>query len=234
LLNEKSIGEISDLRNKNTELESENKELKSRFSSECSNDLSKGGVSNNSQKIPNDQPSKIKTLRKNWMDEASNNNLNMTANKSSGGQSIQQQKEEETLLQKEQLLTKRLRNEIERLNDLISSLQSGNGHFSNNQQPVIKEIKLDSISIEEKIGEGGFAVINKGQWMFLDVAVKVIFDPKITEDLLEEFNNEIKMLSLLKHPNIVSILGICKKPKLAIITEHVSRGSLFNILHKQR
>jgi serine/threonine protein kinase len=69
----------------------------------------------------------------------------------------------------------------------------------------------------------------------MSIAVKLIFDPNITEDLLNEFNNEIKMLFLLRHPNIILLLGICTKPqKLAIITEYVENGSLFEVLHRSR
>ena len=78
-------------------------------------------------------------------------------------------------------------------------------------------------------------MIYKAKWLCIDIAVKVIFDPKITEDLLEEFNNEIKMLSYLRHPNIVLLIGICTKPqKLAIMTEYFEQGSLFDLLHKSK
>jgi len=78
-------------------------------------------------------------------------------------------------------------------------------------------------------------MIYKAKWLCTDIAVKLIFDPKITEDLLEEFNNEIKMLSYLRHPNIILLIGTCNKPqKLAIITEYIEQGSLFDILHKSK
>jgi len=78
-------------------------------------------------------------------------------------------------------------------------------------------------------------VIYKGNWKFLTVAVKIIFDPNVTDDLLNEFNNEIKMLFLLRHPNVILLLGICSKPqKLAIITEFIENGSLFDLLHKSK
>jgi len=57
----------------------------------------------------------------------------------------------------------------------------------------------------------------------------------MTEELLEEFNNEIKMLSILKHPNIILLIGICTKPqKLAIMTEYLDQGSLFKLLHESK
>ena len=77
-------------------------------------------------------------------------------------------------------------------------------------------------------------MIYKGIWNFLPVAVKIIFDPNVTEDLLNEFNNEIKMLFLLRHPNIILLIGISYKQKLAIITEYVENGSLFELLHRTK
>jgi serine/threonine protein kinase len=67
------------------------------------------------------------------------------------------------------------------------------------------------------------------------VAVKVIFDPKITEELKEEFNNEIEKLFILRHPYIIQLYGITEKDKsqkLAVITELAPKGSLFDYLHK--
>lgn len=89
--------------------------------------------------------------------------------------------------------------------------------------------------MEEKIGQGGFSMIYKGTWNYMNIAVKVIFDPNVTEDLLNEFNNEIKMLFTLRHPNIILLIGICSKPqKLAIITEYIEFGSLFDVLHRSK
>ena len=57
----------------------------------------------------------------------------------------------------------------------------------------------------------------------------------MTEDLLAEFNNEIIMLTVLRHPNIVLLMGITKKPqKLSIITEYIENGCLFDFLHKTK
>lgn len=71
--------------------------------------------------------------------------------------------------------------------------------------------------------------------MGVPVAVKVIFDPKITEELKEEFNNEIEKLFILRHPYIIQLYGITdkdKSQKLAVITELAPKGSLFDYLHK--
>ena len=99
----------------------------------------------------------------------------------------------------------------------------------------VHKISYDSLGLGKKIGQGGFSEIYESQWMGIPIAVKVIFDPNITEALLEEFNNEIEKLFILRHPYIIQLYGITdseKNQKLAVITELAPRGSLFDYLHK--
>ncbi len=64
------------------------------------------------------------------------------------------------------------------------------------------------------------------------MAVKIIFDPVMTDELLQEVQNEVTMLSILRHPNIVLLMGISTKPpSMSIIFENVPLGCLFNYLH---
>ena len=79
---------------------------------------------------------------------------------------------------------------------------------------------------------GGFSIVQKGVYRGTPVAIKKIFNPNITPELLADLSNEVDMLNRLRHPNIVLLMGICSKPpELCIVTEHVSKGSLFNALH---
>lgn len=65
------------------------------------------------------------------------------------------------------------------------------------------------------------------------MAIKKIFDPVITKELLDDTKNEIDMLSRLRHPNIVCLMAKCvKPPDLIIVQEYLSMGCLFDILHK--
>lgn len=141
-------------------------------------------------------------------------------------------KELEDKLSKEKVKSSRLQTEIERLtNQLKSSRISTSGPFDCSN--YIPNVKYEDLIIESKIGQGGFSEIHKGQWLNLPVAIKVLFDPKINQDLMNEFNNEINKLFLVRHPNIISLLAICKtNSKLAIVTELASKGSLFDYLHK--
>ena len=98
--------------------------------------------------------------------------------------------------------------------------------------PGVSEIEFSELSFGDQIGQGGFSVIKKTTWRGADCASKVIFDPVMTDDLLDEITNEVRMLALLRHPNIVLLMGMCTKPpNMVIVFENVSQGCLFDILH---
>lgn len=99
----------------------------------------------------------------------------------------------------------------------------------------ILEIKFNQLEVGAQISQGGFSTIHKGIYKGLQVAVKKNFNPKIDEELLKEFSNEINMLAKYRHPNIVLLVGICSvPPNLAIVTEFVEGGSLYDVLHKKK
>ena len=132
-------------------------------------------------------------------------------------------------LELEKIKTKRLQTELNRL----KNIQETNN--TKNLSQFINKISFTSLGLGKKIGQGGFSEIFESQWLGIPVAVKVIFDPNITEALLEEFNNEIEKLFILRHPYIIQLYGITdreKSQKLAVITELAPKGSLFEYLHK--
>lgn len=62
-----------------------------------------------------------------------------------------------------------------------------------------------------------------------------MFNPNISEQLLEEFNNEVNMLAKYRHPNIILMIGaITKPPTLCIAMELVKEGTLFDLIHKRK
>ena len=40
------------------------------------------------------------------------------------------------------------------------------------------------------------------------VAIKKIFNPVITKELLAEFNNEIRILNQLRHPHFIQLMAV--------------------------
>ena len=50
---------------------------------------------------------------------------------------------------------------------------------------------------------------------------------------MQDFTQEVALMSMLKHPNVVQFLGACTNyPDLAIVTQFMPRGSLFSLLHR--
>ena len=132
-------------------------------------------------------------------------------------------------LEIEKIKSNRLQSELNRLKNMKETINS------KNLLDFINKISFKSLGLGKKIGQGGFSEIYESQWLGIPVAVKVIFDPNITEALLEEFNNEIEKLFILRHPYIIQLYGITdkeKSQKLAVITELAPKGSLFDYLHK--
>ena len=100
--------------------------------------------------------------------------------------------------------------------------------------PGVREISQDEMVLGEQIGQGGFSVIHKGTLNGTPVAIKKIFDPRLTDELLQEIQNEIIMQSILRHPNIALILGVIPQiPNIVIVFELVEQ-SLFKMLHVKK
>ncbi|GLJ36758.1 hypothetical protein SUGI_0740430 [Cryptomeria japonica] len=82
-----------------------------------------------------------------------------------------------------------------------------------------------------EVGGGGFGVVYVGK--LRDgriVAVKRLHEnnPK----RLEQFLNELKILSTVRHPNLIQLFGYCHQRKnLLLIYEYVPNGTLFHHLH---
>lgn len=228
--------EIEHLKRKLNSAEIENNELKSKLAKkeeELTNLTKLSNQSNITNVSPNlttpqTDESRARTAKRNcnWMEEGKSTKTGGFFN------SEVKSDESSSLLVAEQQNNKRLKAEVDRLNSIISDM----GKFSqgSSTNSGVLEVNLSEITIADKLGQGGFAIIHKGTWLYNEVAVKIIFDPKITEDLLDEFNNEIKMLSTLRHPSIVSLIATCSKPKLAIVTEFAENGSLFDLLHQNK
>ncbi|KAM0046246.1 putative protein kinase RLK-Pelle-CrRLK1L-1 family [Helianthus debilis subsp. tardiflorus] len=102
--------------------------------------------------------------------------------------------------------------------------------FAHLQIPLEDVVKAtNNFHHDNIIGKGGFGPIYKGQLLRSGMLMKVAvlrLDRKHGEGDVE-FWTEISMLSDLKHPNIVSIVGFCEeKDEKVIITTHAGKGSL--------
>jgi len=96
-------------------------------------------------------------------------------------------------------------------------------------------ISLQDLSLKHVLGGGAFGQVWLGVWNGTPVAVKVLNaacqQTSLTKEVLKAFEDEVEMLERLRHPNICLFLCAClKPPNRAIVTELVSRGSLWDSL----
>lgn len=163
---------------------------------------------------------------------------------------------------------------IEELRQNLLSSQDGIGNTSNKTLKVIQSLQQDLIlkdvfvryedlKLESKIGEGSYGVVYKATFRGAQVAVKQMRSPlfvDLTQNDIEEFRKEAYMMSRLRHPNIVLVMGISlidiepirkrissvnertessgsskskkeAKRTVCIITEYLEQGSLADILY---
>lgn len=99
-----------------------------------------------------------------------------------------------------------------------------------------RDLVLDESSIVfgDVVGQGGYGLVYKARWMNADVAAKAFRTNSDKNYVPSIFFSELKLLCLMRHPNITLLLGFCLRPQCIIITEYVSHGSLFDVLHKKR
>eukprot|EP00928_Gymnodinium_smaydae_P072036 TRINITY_DN55476_c0_g1_i1.p1 TRINITY_DN55476_c0_g1~~TRINITY_DN55476_c0_g1_i1.p1 ORF type:complete len:712 (-),score=141.70 TRINITY_DN55476_c0_g1_i1:31-2166(-) len=94
-------------------------------------------------------------------------------------------------------------------------------------------VRRKDLDIGEIIGEGGFGFVHKARWACADVAVKAYSAAARggRKDALRNFLCELKVLSRLRHPNILLLLGVSMESDCLLVLEYLSGGSLFDLLH---
>lgn len=132
-------------------------------------------------------------------------------------------------VQQEQARSQRVERELAKVNERVKELgmMSGNGH-----EQVCLLASFDDVAVGEEISQGGFAVVSRAVWQQLPCAAKVIVDPAITDELLEDFDNEVAMLSRLRHPRILQLLAVCRSsPHLGFLAELADSTLYFHLHH---
>lgn len=97
-----------------------------------------------------------------------------------------------------------------------------------------EQLSIREIEIGEKIGGGGIGVIHRGTFRNEPVAVKTLFNPRVTDEVKQEYLDELLVMSKLSHSNIVSFLGACMTPPNLCFVMELCEKSVFEILHVDR
>ncbi|KAG6754764.1 hypothetical protein POTOM_040558 [Populus tomentosa] len=111
--------------------------------------------------------------------------------------------------------------------------------FDGNSPENVKEVKLESLfklkiletatnnfDISKKLGQGGFGAVYRGKLPDgLEIAVKRL--SKTSGQGLEEFMNEVVVISKLQHRNLVRLLGCCVEgEEMMLVYEYLPNKSL--------
>ena len=110
-------------------------------------------------------------------------------------------------------------------------------HNRNEFVAALCVVSWDSIVLKTKLGAGSFASVYKGIWRGTQVAVKKPFTSAdnpihglLDSDSSDLFLREMKLLSKLRHPNIVQTMAACMEPENMCMIMELCRSSLHTLL----
>ena len=119
-------------------------------------------------------------------------------------------------------------------------------------QELLKAFELDASEITtfEKLGEGGQAVVVRGLWHGIDVAVKQPRPPKESrrkpssrgaigstsahDPFKQALRREVRALSRVRHPNVIKLHGACFEPVPMVLMSYAPSGTLQDALDNHK
>ncbi|XP_078165559.1 uncharacterized protein LOC144560268 [Carex rostrata] len=127
----------------------------------------------------------------------------------------------------EQLMSERdyARKEVEELRQLTEQQVPGSqyvGYFTEYSSSDLRDA-TNNFDESFKLGEGGFGIVYKGVLHNTNIAIKIM--KETSSEGAKEFHQEIEILSKLRHPNLVTLIGACAETR-AVIYEYLPNGTL--------
>jgi len=101
------------------------------------------------------------------------------------------------------------------------------------------EVDLSELEIKEQIGMGAVGAVHKGLWNGTEVAIKTLITVEspqraVVREIERNFREEVRVMTSLRHPNVVLFMGACtKSPNMCIVMEFMTLGSLYELLHNE-
>jgi hypothetical protein len=91
-------------------------------------------------------------------------------------------------------------------------------------------IDSGELKMIQPLGEGSFGQVWKAKWREEEVAVKTLTSEVCDSKAARQaFLNEMKIMSQLRHPNVVLFMAASVTPHMCIVMEFMSLGSLFDV-----
>ncbi|CAI0393321.1 unnamed protein product [Linum tenue] len=122
-----------------------------------------------------------------------------------------------------------------------SSSSSLNNNNNNNTARIFTEHELNlatkNFNKSMVVGRGGFGVVYKGTFSSSSAAATTVAIKKsmaIDRSQIEQFVNEVIVLSQIHHPNAVKLLGCCLETQVPLLVyEFITNGTLFEHVHEE-
>ncbi|KAL1075168.1 hypothetical protein V6Z11_D11G341700 [Gossypium hirsutum] len=123
-----------------------------------------------------------------------------------------------------------------KLDDEVSGVLFGD-EFQNGMElrkfSLVQIAKMTNNFNGEKLGKGGFGVVYKGYLRDSDTYVAVKRISKASKQGIKEYASEVKIISQLRHKNLVKLIGQChEKGELILVYELMANSSLDSYLFK--
>lgn len=114
----------------------------------------------------------------------------------------------------------------------LPSIPSATGSLN----PSLPTIQWHELEIKRTLGNGSFGIVSEALWQrATPVAVKQLLNQNLPEQALEDFKQEANVHLQLRHPNILTLYGLCLEPsKYALVLEFMLQGSLFDVLQMNK
>ncbi|KAM8805211.1 activated CDC42 kinase 1 isoform 2-T2 [Eudromia elegans] len=101
-------------------------------------------------------------------------------------------------------------------------------------------IRERDLSLFEKLGDGSFGVVRRGEWSTpagktLNVAVKCLKTDVLSQpEVLDDFIREVNAMHSLDHKNLIRLYGVVLSHPMKMVTELAPLGSLLDRLRKNQ
>ncbi|XP_072297212.1 tyrosine kinase, non-receptor, 2b isoform X3 [Eucyclogobius newberryi] len=118
----------------------------------------------------------------------------------------------------------------------VLAAQTGGTAALEGQQALTCLIPEKDLTLFEKLGDGSFGVVKRGEWLtpagkLLNVAVKCLkTDVLCQPDALEDFICEVNAMHSLDHQNLIRLYGVVLTHPMKMVTELAPLGSLLERL----
>nr|XP_057925175.1 tyrosine kinase, non-receptor, 2b isoform X5 [Doryrhamphus excisus] len=119
---------------------------------------------------------------------------------------------------------------------VLATQPPGGAPLDGQQQALTCLIPEKDLVLLEKLGDGSFGVVKRGEWLtpagnMINVAVKCLKTDVLTQpDALEDFICEVNAMHSLDHQNLIRLYGVVLTHPMKMVTELAPLGSLLDRL----